>query len=236
MAFARIPVGGGGAAVPAGTTAVRTVADPETLKAVQKALEERPKRNFVETVELAINLKDVDLTVPGNRIDEEVQLPHGKGKPVRVGVFASGELAIKSKNVADIVIAPEEIEKIAGDKRRAKKLAQTTDFFFAEAPLMPTIGRRLGVVLGPRGKMPKPIAPNADPRQLVETARTTVRIRSRDKRTFHAAVGSTQLTPEQIADNVDAVIKKLSGKLARGKMNIQSVYIKSTMGKAQRLM
>ena len=210
--------------------------DQETLKAVKKALDERPQRKFVETVELAIYLKDIDLTVPGNRIDEEVQLPHGRGKPVKVGVFASGELAVRSKSVADVVIAPEEIEKIAGDKRRAKRLAQQTDFFLSEAPLMPTIGRRLGVVLGPRGKMPKPIAPSADPKPLVEAMRTTVRVRSRDKRTFHAAIGSTSMTAEQIAENADAVIKRLSTKLSRGKMNIQSVYVKTTMGRAERVL
>ncbi len=210
--------------------------DQETLKAVKKALEERPKRNFVETVELAINLRDVDLTVPTNRIDEEVQLPHGRGKPVKVGVFASGELAVRSKAVADIVIPPEEIEKIATDKRRAKHLASETDFFLSEAPLMPTIGRRLGVVLGPRGKMPKPIAPSADPKPIIETMRTTVRVRSRDKRTFHAAVGSTAMSPEQLAENVDAVLKRLSTRLARGRLNIHSVYVKTTMGKAERLL
>ena len=210
--------------------------DAQTLTAVKKALDERPKRKFVETVELAINLKDIDLTVPTNRIDEEVQLPHGRGKPVRVGVFASGELAVRSKNVADVVIPPEEIEKIAGDKRRAKQLASQTDFFLSEAPLMPTIGRRLGVVLGPRGKMPKPIAPSADPKPIVEQMRTTVRVRSKDKRTFHAAIGSTDLTAEQIAENADAVVKRLSTKLARGKLNIQSVYVKTTMGKAERLL
>lgn len=210
--------------------------DQETLKAVKKALEERPQRKFVETVELAINLKDIDLTVPGNRIDEEVQLPHGRGKPVKVGVFASGELAVRSKSVADLVIAPEEIEKIAGDKRRAKRLAQQTDFFLSEAPLMPTIGRRLGVVLGPRGKMPRPIAPSADPKPIVEAMRTTVRVRSRDKRTFHAAIGSTSMTAEQIAENADAVIKRLSTRLSRGKLNIQSVYVKTTMGKSERLL
>ncbi len=209
--------------------------DQETLKAVRKALEERPKRNFVETVELAINLKDVDLTIPTNRIDEEVQLPHGRGKAVRVGVFASGELAVRSKAVADIVIPPEEIEKIATDKRRAKHLAAETDFFLSEAPLMPTIGRRLGVVLGPRGKMPKPIAPSADPKPIIEMMRTTVRVRSRDKRTFHAAVGSTAMTAEQLAENVDAVIKRLQTRLARGRLNIHSVYVKTTMGKAERL-
>lgn len=210
--------------------------DQETLKAVKKALEERPKRNFVETVELAINLKDVDLTVPTNRIDEEVQLPHGRGKPVRVGVFASGELAVRSKAVADVVIPPEEIEKIATDKRRAKQLAARTDFFLSEAPLMPTIGRRLGVVLGPRGKMPKPIAPGADPKPIIEMMRTTVRLRSRDKRTFHAAVGSTSMTAEQLAENVDAVLKRLATRLARGKLNIHSVYVKTTMGKAERVL
>lgn len=210
--------------------------DQETLKAVKKALDERPKRNFVETVELAINLKDVDLAVPSNRIDEEVQLPHGRGKAVRVGVFASGELAVRSKAVADLVIPPEEIEKIATDKRRAKQLAAQTDFFLSEAPLMPTIGRRLGVVLGPRGKMPKPIAPSADPKPIIETMRTTVRVRSRDKRTFHAAVGSTSMTPEQLAENVEAVLKRLSTRLARGRLNIHSVYVKTTMGKAERLL
>lgn len=210
--------------------------DQETLKAVKKALEERPKRNFVETVELAINLKDVDLTVPTNRIDEEVQLPHGRGKAVRVGVFASGELAVRSKAVADLVIPPEEIEKIATDKRRAKQLAAQTDFFLSEAPLMPTIGRRLGVVLGPRGKMPKPIAPSADPKPIIEMMRTTVRVRSRDKRTFHAAVGSTSMSPEQLAENVDAVLKRLSTRLARGRLNIHSVYVKTTMGKAERVL
>jgi large subunit ribosomal protein L1 len=210
--------------------------EAQTLTAVKKALEERPQRKFVETVEIAINLKDVDLAVPSNRIDEEVQLPHGRGKAIKVGVFASGELAVRAKPVADVVIAPEEIEKIAGDKRRAKRLANQTDFFLSEAPLMPTIGRRLGVVLGPRGKMPKPIAPGADPKPIVETMRTTVRVRSRDKPTFHAPIGSTSMTAEQIAENAEAVIKRITTRLARGKLNIHSVYVKTTMGKAERLL
>ncbi len=210
-------------------------ADTETLRVVKKALEQRPARKFVETVDLSINLKDIDLATPSNRIDEEIQLPYGKGKPVRVGVFASGELAVRARGVADLVIAPEEIEKIAGDKRAAKKLANRTDFFLSEAPLMPTIGRRLGVVLGPRGKMPKPIPPNADPGPVVEQMRQTVRLRSRDKPTFHTSVGATSMTPEQIAENIDMVIKRLSSKLVHGRMNIRSVYVKTTMGPSERL-
>lgn len=101
---------------------------------------------------------------------------------------------------------------------------------------MPTIGRRLGVVLGPRGKMPKPIPPNADPRQIVENLRTTVRLRSKDKPTFHAPIGSTSMTAEHIAENIDAVVKRLSTKLQRGRMNIRSIWVKTTMGKAERVL
>ena len=106
--------------------------------AVQKALESAKKRNFTETVELAINLKDVDLTIPKNRITEDIILPNGRGKAVRICVIGGGELALKAKDVADVVITPEELGAIADDKKQAKKIANSTDYFIAEAPLRPS--------------------------------------------------------------------------------------------------
>ena len=41
--------------------------------------------------------------------------------------------------------------------------------------------------------------------------------------------------PEQIAENVDAVLKRVIGKLEKGKMNIDSAYVKTTMGPSERL-
>ena len=84
--------------------------------------------------------------------------------------------------------------------------------------------------------MPKPIPPSADPAPLINNLRKTVRIRSKDRRTFHAPVGTRDMSPEDLAENIDVIMKRLVGKLVRGKMNIQSVYIKTTMGKAVRLM
>jgi large subunit ribosomal protein L1 len=212
------------------------LAEKKTIKVVKEALESSKPRKFTESVDLAVNLKDVDLSIPKNRVDDEVLLPKGRGKTVKIAVFGSGELAIKAKKVADLVITPEEIDDLADDKKQAKKMANEHVFFIAEAPLMPTIGKRLGVVLGPRGKMPKPIPPSADPAPLVNNLRKTVRIRSKDKRTFHAPVGTRDMPPEDLAENVDVIMKRLIGKLARGKMNIQSVYVKTTMGKAVRLL
>lgn len=220
----------------AGTTGGVILADKEIVKAVRKALENRKKRNFRETVDLAINLRDVDLSNPKNRIQEDIVLPHGRGRPVKIAVIGSGELAMKAKGVADRVIEPDELNTIADDRKEAKKLAREFDYFIAEAPLMPVIGKRLGIVLGPRGKMPKPIPPGADPRPVIENLRKSVSIRSRDRPTFHAAVGSVDMAPEQIAENIEAIIKRVASRLERGTMNIASAYVKTTMGPAERVM
>ena len=203
--------------------------------AVQKALEGAKKRNFVETVELAINLKDVDLSVPKNRITEDVILPNGRGKAVRICVIGGGELALKAKDVADLVITPEELQTIADDKKQAKKIANSTNYFIAEAPLMAVVGKRLGTVLGPRGKMPKPIAPGVDPTAMIDGLRRTVSVRTKDRMTFHAPVGTVEMPVEQIAENIDALLKRIELKLEKGRMNIDSSYIKTTMGPSERL-
>ena len=211
------------------------MAEKSTVMAVQKALEGAKKRNFVETVELAINLKDVDLSVPKNRITEDVILPNGRGKAVRVCVIGGGELALKAKDVADLVITPEELQALADDKKQAKKIANTTNYFIAEAPLMAVVGKRLGTVLGPRGKMPKPIPPGADPTGMIESLRKTVSVRTKDRITFHAPVGTVEMPVEQIAENIDALLKRIELKLEKGRMNIESSYVKTTMGPSERL-
>lgn len=206
-----------------------------TLTAVKKALEKSKKRNFVETVDISINLKDIDLSVPKNRIQDDVILPHGRGRLIKVCVIGGNEMVAKAKTVADKVLTADELGKIADDKKLAKKMAAEFDYFIAEATLMPTVGKRLGIVLAPRGKMPKPIQPGADPRPIIETLRKTVSVRSKDRKTFHAPVGTADMTAEQIAENIDSILKRLATKLERGQMNIGSVYVKTTMGPSERV-
>jgi large subunit ribosomal protein L1 len=44
------------------------------------------------------------------------------------------------------------------------------------------------------------------------------------------------MPPEQLAENLDAVVKRLTSKLERGKMNIRSAYVKTTMGPSYKVM
>jgi large subunit ribosomal protein L1 len=209
--------------------------DRSSLEVVTEALGKASERKFSESVELSVNLKDLDLTVPKNRIEDEIPLPNGRGKSVKVAVFGSPELCQKIKGVADVVVPANELDEIAKDKKAAKRMVNQVDFFLAEAPLMPTIGKRLGVVLGPRGKMPRPLPPGSDPTNLVNALKRSIRVRSKGNRTFHAPVGTRGMKPEEIAQNVDAVLARIMGKLERGRTNIESVYVKTTMGPAVRL-
>ncbi|MEM3851663.1 MAG: 50S ribosomal protein L1 [Methanomassiliicoccales archaeon] len=210
--------------------------DNNTVEAIRKALSMAPQRGFRESVELAINLRDVDLSVPKNRIQEDIILPSGRGKGIKVCLFGGGEMALKAREVADLIIGPEDFNKYMDDKKVAKKLARDYDYFVAEAPLMATIGRRMGTVLGPRGKIPKPIQPGADPVPVINTLRRTTTVRSRERRTFHAHIGTRDMKPEDLAANADAVINRVLGKLEKGRINLDSAYVKTTMGPAVRLL
>jgi len=211
------------------------MADRTAVEVVNELVGKAPPRGFAETVELAINLKDLDLTIPKNRLEDEVPLPNGRGRPVKIALFGSPELCQRVKGVADRVFTTADLDELMKDKKAAKKLVSEIDFFLAEAPLMPTIGKRLGVVLGPRGKMPRPVPPGSDPTNLINALKRSVRVRSKGNRTFHAAVGTRTMPPDQIAQNVDAVLTRIIGKLERGKMNIESVYVKTSMGPSVRL-
>jgi large subunit ribosomal protein L1 len=212
------------------------VVDQHLVDLMKKLQTESKQRKFLESVELAVNLKDIDLTNPKNRLQEEIILPNGRGKQIKVGIFGSSEMAVKAKGLADVIIQPEDLETLASNKSKAKKFAGTADYYLAEAPLMPTIGKRLGVVLAPRGKMPKPIPPGSDPKAAIEKLRNSVTVRTRDRKTFHLPIGTKDMSAEKLAENLDAVLKRLLTKLERGKMNIQSAYVKTTMGPSFKVM
>ncbi|MEF8781076.1 MAG: 50S ribosomal protein L1 [Haloferacaceae archaeon] len=201
-------------------------------EAVTRALEEAPPRQFRETVDLAINLRDLDLNDPSNRVDESVVLPAGTGQDTVIVVFAEGETAVRAREVADEVLDSDDLEELGDDDDAAKDLADDTDFFVAEANLMQDIGRYLGTVLGPRGKMPTPLQPDDDVVETVNRMKNTVQLRSRDRRTFHTRVGAEDMSAEEIADNIDVIIRRLEADLEKGPLNIDSVYVKTTMGPA----
>lgn len=207
----------------------------ELLTQIDEIKKTSKERKFTESIELSINMKEIDLSDPKNRINEEIPLPKGRGKELKVAVFGTDEMKGKAKDAADFLYGPEDLGKFADDKKEFKKLAGQIDYFVAESTLMANIGKSLGQVLGPRGKIPKPLPPGQDPSPLIGNLKRTVRARSRDKKTFHVPVGTRDMEPADLADNINAVVKRIVGKLEKGYGNIDSIYLKTTMGKPVKL-
>jgi large subunit ribosomal protein L1 len=208
----------------------------QVIDALTKARAAAPPRGFEQSVELIVNLKDIDFKKPEKRINLRVEVPNGFGGR-KVLIFASGDLALRARRAgADAVIEPSELEAMAKDKKEMKRRLKEFDIFYAEATLMPLVGRLVGPFLGPRGRMPTPIPPTTPVEGLIEAGRRTVFLRSRDKPLIQCAVGSEKMEDSKIAENIEAVLSSLTPVLDRGYGNIRSAYVKLTMGPAVRLM
>jgi large subunit ribosomal protein L1 len=206
------------------------------LVAVKTALEKAPKRKFSESIDITINLKNIDMAQPKNRIDETIMLPHGTGENIGICVLGKGDIVTQAKDAkVDLILGPEEIERLGGAPREARKIAEQYRFFLAETGVMPQVGRFLGPRLGPRGRMPMPITGGMDIRPIVERLRNSVKIRTKDKTVFSTKVGSTTMKPEQVAENIETIVKRIESVLEQGPLNIRSIYVKTTMGPAVRL-
>lgn len=207
--------------------------DQKTIvNAVKEAKEGSGKRNFNQTVELILNLQEIDMKSPESRIQEIIELPYSLENPNRICVIASGELALKARKAdADYVIEKADLEGLAGKKRELRKIAGDYDIFIAEAPLMPLVGKILGPTLGPKGKMPVPVPPTADIAGLIKKHRKTVIVRMRNQPIIQCAVGKENMKEEELAENIQTVLRALEGKLKRGAKNIKVAYVKTSMGK-----
>jgi len=206
--------------------------DNKTIsEAIKQAKSKAGEKKFNQTVDMILDIMEIDMKSPEGKIQEIVELPHATGKPNKICVVASGEFAMKAKNSqADYVIERADLDALNGKKKELRKLASDYDVFISEAPLMSLVGRILGPVLGPRGKMPIPVPPNADIAALINKHRKTVSVRMRGQPIIQVKVGSQQMKDEELVDNTQAVLRVLDGKLKRGLKNVKYAYFKTSMG------
>ncbi len=213
------------------------------LKALEEVKEKTKKRKFVQSVDLSVSVKNVDLKQPKNRINVEVFLPHALGKEPKICVIGSGDLGIRAKNMGLDVLGKAELAKLKGDKKQAKKFVKGIDVFIAGVDLMPDLAKSLGPVLGPKGKMPLGppkgrgiIPPNADLNPVVDAYKTMIRVRLRKNLVINCKVGIEEMDPQHIAENIQSVANYLEGQFEHGLQNIADLRIKTTMGPAVKIM
>jgi large subunit ribosomal protein L1 len=196
------------------------------LKAIEEVRRSSKKRKFSQTFDLIVSLKEFDVKKPENRFTEDIILPNGKGEDAKIVVFSD-----TLKDLDCEVLTSADIEGYS--KREAKKLVKNTDFFFAEPKMMVLVGKVFGQYMGPSGKLPKVIV--GDINKILKDYKKAVRIRIKDAPVIQCAVGKENMRDEEIAENVETVLKAVEAKLPKGMRNIKNIWLKLTMGKPVRV-
>ncbi len=198
-------------------------------EAIRKCIECSEKRNFKQAVEMIVVLRDVDPRTPEGRIREIVILPHKPNKDVKICVVADGDMALKARESgAYKVLTKEDLQGMS--RKEAKKVAQECDWVLVRADMMPLAGRTLGPALGPRGKIPVPVPPNADIAAMIERYKAAVLIRTKDHPVVMCRIGTEDMEPSKLVENALRVLSTLEEKLKNPAHNIARIVVKTTMG------
>lgn len=209
------------------------VSDTDLAAMIKEAKDSSKGRKFTQALELILVFKDIDVK-KGFAINETVQLPNA-GSPASVCVMATGDMGTKAKEAsADRVIDADELTRISSNKRESRKLINKYDFFLADTKIMPAVGKALGQLLGPRGKMPTPVPFNAPIGSFLDRFRSSIKVRVRGSLSLSCKIGTEAMEDSALAANAGAVINAVRPKLPNGDKNIRKVMIKTTMGKAVR--
>lgn len=206
----------------------------EAIKAVKNAKKLSRERNFKESIDLIINLKDLDLKDSKNQIDDFVELHHPKGKKIKICALVGGELESAAKKVCDKVVREDEFKKY--DKKKAKKLADEFDYFIAQANVMPKIASAFGPVFGPRGKMPSPkagciVPPKGNIKPVYDKLQKLVKLTTKKGASVKALIGNEEMEEEKVADNLLVAYNHFVHMLPQRENNVKNVMVKTTMGK-----
>ena len=188
------------------------------------------QRKFKQSVEMIIVFKDIDVK-KGFALNEVVQLPK-TSSPATVCIMATGDMGQKAKQAkADAVVGTEELDKFAANKRASRKFINKYDFFLADTQIMPIVGKVLGQLLGPRGKMPTPVPFNASIESFLQRFRSSIKVRARATLSMSCKIGDESMDDADLAINAHAVLSAVEKKLPSGEKNLKRVIVKTTMGK-----
>jgi large subunit ribosomal protein L1 len=206
------------------------ITDAQLLELVKKARAATKERKFKESIELIITFKDIDVK-KGFAINEVVQLPK-TSSPATVCIIATGDMNQKAKEAkADTVIGTEELAKYGANKRESRKFINKHDFFLADTKVMPVVGKTLGQLLGPRGKMPTPVPFDASIEAFIQRFRSCIKVRSRASLSVSSKIGDVSMEDPDLVINALAVLHAIEKHLPNGEKNMKKILIKTTMGK-----
>lgn len=210
--------------------------DKESIQKALKTLKDgAKKRNFTQSVDLVINLKNIDLK--REKVNFFLNVAETTGKSRKICALVDGELKDAAVDVFDDVISADEFSKYMKDKKAVKALARKYDFFVAQAQVMTKVAATFGRQFGPLGKMPNPqagsvITPQSNLQATYDKLQRTVKLACKSQPIIQVLVGMEDTSEDIVVDNILTIYNFLVSHLAQGENNIKKGLIKLTMSQA----
>uniref|UniRef100_A0A8C3EYD1 Ribosomal protein n=1 Tax=Corvus moneduloides TaxID=1196302 RepID=A0A8C3EYD1_CORMO len=113
--------------------------------------------------------------------------------------------------------------------------AKKYDAFLASESLIKQIPRILGPGLNKAGKFPSLLTHNENLVAKVDEVKSTIKFQMKKVLCLAVAVGHVKMTEDELVYNIHLAINFLVSLLKKNWQNVRALYIKSTMGKPQRL-
>ncbi|KAK4050057.1 60S ribosomal protein L10A [Microbotryomycetes sp. JL221] len=192
------------------------------------------KRNFVETVELQIGLKNYD-PQRDKRFSGSIKLPHIPRPRMSICILADAADIDRAKLIELEYMSVDDLKKLNKNKKLVKKLAKKYDAFLASEALIKQIPRLLGPGLSKAGKFPTPVSHAEDLGNKVNDVRSTIKFQLRKVLCLGVAVGHVEMNEDELVANIMLSVNFLISLLKKNWQNVKSLNIKSTMGKPQRI-
>jgi large subunit ribosomal protein L10Ae len=189
------------------------------------------KRNFTETVECQITLKNYD-PVRDKRFSGTFKLPTVPRPNLKCCVLGNAAHCEQADRIGVDHMSVEDLKKLNKNKKLVKKLAKRYDFFMASANMVKQIPRLLGPGLTKAGKFPTMIANDDDMQGKINEVRATIKFQMKKVMCLNVAVGNVTMTHKEIVVNTQLCVNFLASLLKKQWQNIGQIYIKSTMGPA----
>jgi large subunit ribosomal protein L10Ae len=187
------------------------------------------KRNFIETVEAQVTLKNYD-PVRDKRFSGSFRLPTVPRPKLKCCVLGSAAHCEQADRIGVDHMSVEDLKKLNKNKKMVKKLAKRYDFFIASDNLIKQIPRLLGPGLTKAGKFPTLLGNNEDMQGKIDELKATIKFQMKKVMCLNVSVGNVEMDTREIFTNTQLAANFLASLLKKQWQNIGQIYIKTTMG------
>ncbi|CCG24458.1 Rpl10a predicted ribosomal protein L10 [Candida orthopsilosis Co 90-125] len=206
----------------------------ENVKKLLEHSNETKKRNFLETVELQVGLKNYD-PQRDKRFSGTLKLPHVPRPNMTICIFGDAFDVDRAKSLGVDAMSVDDLKKLNKNKKLIKKLAKKYNAFIASEVLIKQIPRLLGPTLSKAGKFPTPVSHNDDLYSKVTDVKSTIKFQLKKVLCLAVAVGNVEMDEDALVNQILMAANFLVSLLKKNWQNVGSLVIKSTMGPSFRI-